>query len=108
MQRGLKTLPDTDTANPFTLTDMGCADGGTSIDMVRQAMAAMRARWPRRPIWVVYADQPGDDYNSLFHLIHGLTPIPTYLDKIEDVHVLASASSFYRPIVLCRDAPSGF
>ena len=69
----IRRIPDTDTANPFTLTDMGCADGGTSIDMVRQATAAVRARWPRRPIWVVYADQPRNDYNSLFHLIHGLT-----------------------------------
>jgi hypothetical protein len=34
--------PDTDTAIPFTLTDMGCADGGTSIDLVRQATAAVR------------------------------------------------------------------
>jgi hypothetical protein len=104
----IRRIPDTDSANPFTLTDMGCADGGTSIDMVRQSTAAVRARWPRRPIWVVYADQPRNDYNSLFHLIHGLTPIPTYLDEIEDVHVLASASSFYRPIVPAGTLDLGF
>jgi hypothetical protein len=104
----IRRIPDTDTANPFTLTDMGCADGGTSIEMVRQSTAAVRARWPRRPIWVVYADQPRNDYNRLFHLIHGLTPIPTYLDEIEDVHVLASASSFYRPIVPAGTLDLGF
>src|SRR5262249_31197410 len=75
------------------------ADGGTSINLVRQAVIAVRARWPRRPITVVYSDQPRNDYNSLFQLIHGLTPIPTYLDEIEDVYVLASATSFYRPIL---------
>jgi hypothetical protein len=87
---------------------MGCADGGTSIDMVRQATAAVRARWSRRSIWVVYADQPRNDYNSLFNLVHGLTPILTYLDEIEDVHVLASASGFYRPIVPAGTLDLGF
>jgi hypothetical protein len=95
----IRSMPDTDTASPFTLTDMGCADGGTSIDMVRQATAAARARWPRRPICVIYADQPRNDYNSLFYLIHGLTPIPTYLEEIEDLYVQASANSFFRPIL---------
>jgi indole-3-acetate O-methyltransferase len=92
-------MPAADTASPFTLTDMGCADGGTSIDLVRQATAAVRARWPQRPICVVYADQPRNDYNSLFHLIHGLTPVPTYLEEIDDLHVLASATSFFLPIL---------
>lgn len=92
-------LPETDPVRPFTMTDMGCADGGTSLEMVRQAVGAARARWPQRPITVVYADQPRNDYNSLFHLIHGLTPLPTYLDAFEDVHVMAAATSFYRPIL---------
>jgi hypothetical protein len=99
---------DTETAIPFTLIDMGCADGGTSIDLVRQATAAVRARWSRRSIWVVYADQLRNDYNSLFNLVHGLTPIPTYLDETEDVHVLASASGFYRPIVPAGTLDLGF
>ena len=34
----IRCLPDRDTSAPFTLTDMGCADGGTSLDMVRQAI----------------------------------------------------------------------
>src|ERR1700674_3207789 len=61
----IRRIPDTDAAKPFTLTDMGCADGGTSIDVVRQATAAVRARWSRRSIWGVYADQPRNDYNRL-------------------------------------------
>jgi hypothetical protein len=92
-------LPDADPSTPFTLTDMGCADGGTSLDMIRHVLAAVRARWPRRPISVVYTDTPRNDYNSLFHILHGLTTLPTYLDAVEDVHVLASATSFYRQIL---------
>jgi hypothetical protein len=101
-------LPEADPARPFTLTDMGCADGGTSLELVRQAVGAVRARWPRRPIVVVYTDQPRNDYNSLFQLVHGLTPIPTYLDECEDVHVLASATSFYRPILPAGTLDLGF
>jgi hypothetical protein len=104
----IRRMPDASGSSPFTLTDMGCADGGTSIDMVRQATLAVRARWSRRPIVVVYADQPRNDYNALFHLIHGLTPIPTYLDEIEDVHVLASAASFFRPILPAGTLDLGF
>jgi hypothetical protein len=104
----IRRMPDTGTSNSFTFTDMGCADGGTSIDLVRQAVRAVRARWPQRPITVVYSDQPRNDYNSLFHLIHGLTPIRTYLDEIEDVYVLAAATSFYRPILPARTLNLGF
>ena len=57
---------------------------------------------------MVYADQPRNDYNSLFQLVHGLTPTPTYLDQIEDVHVLASASTFYQPIVPAGTLDLGF
>jgi len=104
----IRRMPDPGTPGPFTLTDMGCADGGTSVDLVRQAVGAVRARWPRRPITVVYTDQPRNDYNSLFQLIHGLTPIPTYLGEVEDVYVLASATSFYRPILPAGTLDLGF
>ena len=88
-------LPDRDASAPFTLTDMGCADGGTSLDLVRQVIITVRDRWPRRSICIIYTDQPRNDYNSLFQMIHGLTSLPSYLDEDENVHVLASATSFY-------------
>ncbi|PYJ65815.1 MAG: hypothetical protein DME76_17835 [Verrucomicrobia bacterium] len=104
----IRHLPDAAATTPFTLTDMGCADGGTSLDMVRQAITAVRDRWPHRSICIVYTDQPRNDYNSLFHLIHGLTPLPSYLDEIKDVHVLASATSFYRQILPAGTLDLGF
>ena len=104
----IRLMPNTGASNPFTFTDMGCADGGTSIDLVRQAVGAVRTRWKQRPITVVYSDQPRNDYNSLFHLVHGLTPIPTYLEEIEDVYVLAAATSFYRPILPAGTLNLGF
>jgi hypothetical protein len=104
----IRRMPDTGTAEPFTLSDMGCADGGTSIDLMRQAITAVRARWPQRAITVVYSDQPRNDYNSLFHLIHGLTPTPTYLDEIENLYVLASATSFFRQMLPVTTLNLGF
>jgi hypothetical protein len=101
-------LPDADTTMPFLLADMGCADGGTSLDMVRQALFAVRARWPQRPICMVYTDQPRNDYNSLFRIVYGLTPLPAYLDELEDVYVLASATSFYKQILPAGTLHLGF
>jgi hypothetical protein len=51
-------LPDADASRPFTLTGIGCADGGTSMDLVRQAILGVSARWPWRPLVVIYTDQP--------------------------------------------------
>ncbi|MFQ6023524.1 MAG: SAM-dependent methyltransferase [Acidiferrobacterales bacterium] len=83
----------------FTITDMGCADGGTSIGMVRAALERVRALAPSRPIQMVYTDQTRNDYNALFQIIHGATEIKSYLTAIEDVFVFASATSFYLPIL---------
>ena len=92
-------MPDASPLTPFTLTDMGCADGGTSIDMIGQVVEAVRHRWPERGINVIYSDQPKNDYNTLFQIVYGLTDIQTYLTKTKGVHVLASATSFYQQIL---------
>lgn len=95
----IRHMPDPTSPTPFTITDMGCADGGTSIDMIGQVVTAVRVRWPKRPITVIYTDQPRNDFNTLFQIIHGMTPITSYLKKTENVYVLASATSFYRQIL---------
>jgi hypothetical protein len=101
-------LPDCGASTVFTMTDMGCADGGTSLDLVRRVIAAVRNRWPDRPICIVYTDQPRNDYNSLFQIVHGLTPLRSYLDEFEGVHVLASATSFCRQMIPAGTLDLGF
>ncbi|MDH3691368.1 MAG: class I SAM-dependent methyltransferase [Gammaproteobacteria bacterium] len=93
---------------PFTMSDMGCADGGTSLDMVSTTIQAVRARAPSRPIQVVYADQPGNDYNVLFNIVHGSTDFNSYIDRVENLFVCASATSFYRQIVPANTLDLGF
>ncbi|MCG8354896.1 MAG: class I SAM-dependent methyltransferase [Kiloniellales bacterium] len=86
-------------ARPFVLADMGCADGGTSVDLVRAALEAVRAKRPELPLWVVYSDQPRNDYNALFQILNGGTEIRSYLDDFEGLSVTASATSFYRQVL---------
>ncbi len=91
-------MPD-DRRAPFTMTDMGCADGGTSADMVRETLAAVRARWPQRAIQLTYTDQARNDYNPIFRMIHGVSPITSPVAALDDSYVFASATSFYARIL---------
>lgn len=93
---------------PFTLADMGCADGGTSLDMVHAAIAAVRASAPKRPVSMVYTDQPRNDYNALFRLVQGSERAERPLSELDGVHVFASATSFYRQILPPETLDLGF
>ncbi len=86
-------------SRPFTLADMGCADGGTSLSMIAQALAALRQKLPSRPLAVVYSDQPNNDYNALFATLHGTAATNSYLASIDNVFTFASANSFYQAIL---------
>jgi SAM-dependent methyltransferase len=93
---------------PFTMADMGCADGGTSLSMVKAAIAALRARAPERPFAMVYTDQPRNDYNALFQTVHDSVGGETPLANMDRVHVFASATSFYRQILPDATLDLGF
>ena len=91
--------PPVDDGSVFQMTDMGAADGGTSIDMVGNVLSDIRSRCPSRPIQMTYTDLPKTDFSALFQIVHGLTDTKTYLNNIRDVFVSASATSFHRQIV---------
>lgn len=89
----------------WCFSDMGCADGGTSLDLWRRVINELRngVTSDVSDIQIVYADQARNDFNALVQILHGLSPFKSYLDEFDDVHVLESGSSFYRPI-LPRDS----
>ena len=87
-----------DDGRAFTMADMGCADGGTSIDLVGTMLKEVRRRAPTRPIQMVYTDLPRNDFGELFRVIHGHTDIRSYLEEIPDLYVYASATSFHKAI----------
>jgi hypothetical protein len=95
----LDRTPPKDDGTPFSMTDMGCADGGTSIDMVGRVLGDVRKRCPSRPIQMTYTDLPRNDFSQLFQIVHGLTDIKSYAPDIDNLYVSASATSFHRMIV---------
>lgn len=95
----LDRQPPADDGSVFTMTDMGCADGGTSLDLVGRVLGDVRGRCPSRPIQMVYTDLPRNDFSQLFQIVHGLSDMPTYADDIDDLYVYASGTSFHRQIV---------
>ena len=92
----------------FTMADFGCADGGTSLDMIATVLGEVRRRAPERPIAMVYTDQPRNDFNALFSIVGGGGPRRSRLDEIPDLHVFASATSFYRRIFPAGSLSLGF
>jgi hypothetical protein len=83
---------------PFVVSDMGTADGGTSLDLLGRIVEAVRQRWANREIAIVHTDQPRNDFNALVANVHGRP-------WSAGVYVLQSATSFYNPAL--RDARSG-
>lgn len=87
-----------DDGKPITVADMGCADGGTSIDMICAVVSALRARSPGRPIQLVYTDLPRNDFSQVFQNAHGLTDLDSPLRDIPGLYIFASGTSFHRSI----------
>ncbi len=95
----LDRMDPPDDGSIFTMTDMGCADGGTSIDMVGTILKDVRRRCPSRPIQMIYTDLPRNDFSQLFQIVHGLTDIPSYFADIDNLYVYACATSFHQKMV---------
>jgi hypothetical protein len=87
-------IPD-DGSSPFTMADMGCADGGTSLHMVGKVLNAIRERAPSRALQLAHTDLPRNDFGHLFRTVHGLTDVASALGDIPDLVVYASATSFH-------------
>ena len=93
--RVLDAISTSDNQSTFTMADMGCADGGTSLDMIRSVIARLSQLNPGIQIAVVYADQPANDFNALVNIIHGRTQFNTWMDEFDNAWPLFSGSSFY-------------
>ncbi len=92
----------------FRCTDMGAADGGTSMDMWRRVLAHIRAKCPSRPIELIYTDLPRNDFSQTFQNAHGLTGEATYMKEVKGVYPLASATSFHDAILPPETLDLGF
>ena len=94
----LDRMAPADDGSTFTMADMGCADGGTSIDMVRTVLGRIREKVPSRPLKMVYTDLPKNDFSQVFQNVHGQSDLKGYVDDISNLYVYASATSFHKPM----------
>jgi hypothetical protein len=94
----------------FTIADFGAADGGTSMDMMRSLVRAIRARQPDRQISITYTDLPHNDFSTLFRLSHGLLGprAETPLADIPGLFIFGSGTSFYRQVLPDNSLSFGF
>ena len=84
---------------PFRIADYGAADGGTSMDLHRATISALRARAARRAVCITYTDLPRNDYSALFTTANGGRPgVTSYRDEHDGIFVYAAATSFFEPI----------
>ncbi len=104
---GIKALRSADGQSHWTFSDMGCADGGTSLDLWRAVVQDLRQE-DDSDIQIVYADQANNDFNALVKILHGHTQFESYLPDSQNVHVLESGSSFYTPIMAAASLHLGF
>ena len=92
----------------FTFSDMGTADGGTSLKMVGNLIHAIQEKNPGISFNIVYSDQPKNDFNGLVQTVLGLGHFPSYLETAENVYPLFSANSFYKQIIPDNTLDFGF
>ena len=95
----IQRMPDRN--DPFVMSDMGTADGGTSLDLVGKVIDTVKQRWPKRDIAIVHTDQPRNDFNALVANVHRR-------QHVEGVYLLQSAVSFYRQILPAATLDLGF
>ena len=92
----------------FTFSDMGTADGGTSLKLVEELIHSLRKKKPQIDINIVYVDQPKNDFNSLVQTVLGLGHFPSYHETVENVYPFFSANSFYKQILPDNSLDFGF
>lgn len=104
----LDAMAPADDGSLFTVADMGCADGGTSIEMIARLLQEIRSRVPSRPLQMVYTDLPRNDFGQVFRNVHGLSDVKGYGDKIDNLYVYASGTSFHKPMFPAGTLNLGF
>jgi len=104
----LSAMDIVDDGAVFTMADMGCADGGTSIGMIGAALRHVRERAPSRPLSAVYTDLPRNDFSQVFQNVHGLTDVEAYARSIDNLYVFASGTSFHERIFPAETLHFGF
>src|SRR5580700_724028 len=83
---------------PIVIADYGSSQGRNSLVPVQVAIRVLRKRiGPNRAISVFHIDQPSNDFNSLFEVLHA-DPNSYVVDE-PDVYPAAIGKSFYEKVL---------
>jgi hypothetical protein len=85
-------------SDPIVIADYGSSQGKNSLGPMRAAIRCLRARvGSDRPLMVIHIDQPANDFNTLFDVLHG----DPQRYSMGDPYVFPSAvgRSFYENVV---------
>jgi S-adenosylmethionine-dependent carboxyl methyltransferase len=88
----------TSAAEPVVIADYGSSEGHNSLEPLTAAIGILRRRMgPKRAIWVVHTDLPGNDFTALFRML--ASDQSSYLRRDPVVFPSAIGRSFYDQIL---------
>jgi hypothetical protein len=97
LEQAVLNLSVNGSAHPFVIADYGSSQGKNSLAPMRAAIRGLRVRLgANRPIKVVHVDQPGNDFNTLFGVLH--SDPDRYSSEDENVFPSAIGRSFYEQV----------
>src|ERR1700757_907841 len=98
LEKAIEGLETGSGNGPIVLADYGSSQGRNSIIPMRVAIRVLRKRiGPSRPILVFHIDQPSNDFNSLFEVLHA--DPNRYVADDQDVYAAAVGKSFYDQVL---------
>src|SRR5271165_1320856 len=82
---------------PVVIADFGSSQGRNSLLPLGTAIKSLRRRLGvDRPISIFHTDQPGNDFSTLFRVVH--TDQSSYLRDQPNVFTFAAGKSFYESL----------
>jgi hypothetical protein len=97
LEQAVKNVTIESGDQPVVIADYGSSQGKNSLAPMSAAIKALRARvGPDRPISVVHIDQPANDFNTLFGVLH--SDPERYSVNEPNVFPSAIGRSFYEKI----------
>ena len=98
LEKGIRDLELDSGDQPVVVADYGSSQGKNSLAPMQTAIRDLRKRiGPSRTISVFHIDQPSNDFNSLFEVLHA-DPNSYVVDE-PDVYPAAIGKSFYEKVL---------
>jgi len=110
VEEALRGIVSRTSEKSLAIADFGAADGGTSLELMRNVVRFLRTACPYRAITLTYTDLPYNDFSSLFRRLHGVLDVADAAPLAQEpgLFTFASATSFHRQIFPDETLSFGF